>query len=337
MFSTLKLQAFKSFKELTKVKLSPLTIITGMNSSGKSSILQSLLILQKLSENKTIEDAIPEGHGAFKDFINVASTPEDFLIELNNSESKVNRIIKDKYSQEFDMPAFLFIEADRFGSRTSIAVNRDDKLDSKGDNLLKVLRNLEDATIPDEVVHPKSEKQNLLANVQAWLNEISPGAEFKYEIQDKADTSYTLFNDFRSNNVGYGLSYALPVIVALLYGATVPGKCVVLLENPEAHLHPHGQRMMADLICKVAAAGTQVILETHSDHIINGVRVNTYRYETEKPGIDKALVSIVHVSQNDSKQSHILPIEIKERGRIIEAPDDFFMQYTIDRRELLGF
>ena len=46
-----------------------------------------------------------------------------------------------------------------------------------------------------------------------------------------------------------------------------------MLENPEAHLHPKGQRKMGELIAQCAANGIQIFLETHSDHILNGIRI----------------------------------------------------------------
>jgi predicted ATPase len=48
---------------------------------------------------------------------------------------------------------------------------------------------------------------------------------------------------------------------------------VLLIENPEAHLHPGGQVKLGELISRASAAGVQLFVETHSDHVINGVRV----------------------------------------------------------------
>jgi predicted ATPase len=45
-----------------------------------------------------------------------------------------------------------------------------------------------------------------------------------------------------------------------------------MIENPEAHLHPQGQSQMGELLAKTAADGVQILVETHSDHLINGIR-----------------------------------------------------------------
>jgi hypothetical protein len=78
----------------------------------------------------------------------------------------------------------------------------------------------------------------------------------------------------RPTNVGFGLTYVLPIITACL--TAKPGS-MVLLENPEAHVHPQGQSAMARLTCAAAAAGAQLVVETHSDHILNGVRLAVKR------------------------------------------------------------
>src|SRR4029078_5782856 len=74
---------------------------------------------------------------------------------------------------------------------------------------------------------------------------------------------------YRPTNVGFGLSYSLPMITVLL--SAIPSS-IVLLENPEAHCHPRGQSQLARLIA-MASKRLQVIVETHSDHLMNGLRV----------------------------------------------------------------
>ena len=89
---------------------------------------------------------------------------------------------------------------------------------------------------------------------------------FQYSFVAHRDTS----GRYRPTNVGFGISYTLPVVTAVL--AAHPGD-LILLESPEAHLHPRGQVKLAELLCRAAAAGIQVVVESHSDHIMNGIRV----------------------------------------------------------------
>ena len=56
---------------------------------------------------------------------------------------------------------------------------------------------------------------------------------------------------------------------------------LVLLENPEAHLHPQGQVRIGELIARTAASGVQILVETHSDHVLNGIRLAVHAGKIE--------------------------------------------------------
>ena len=108
----------------------------------------------------------------------------------------------------------------------------------------------------------------LIAAVEAWLREISPGTRIKnLNVLEDLDLVRATFafertgqgetREYRPTNVGFGISYTLPVLVAIL--SSKPGS-LLLLENPEAHLHPKGQFQIGDLIACAASSGTQVLL-----------------------------------------------------------------------------
>ncbi|MBK9636389.1 MAG: AAA family ATPase [Bacteroidetes bacterium] len=116
----------------------------------------------------------------------------------------------------------------------------------------------------------------MLSQTSAWEREVSPGVNvvptpsgkaftLKYTFNKKND--FTPTEPFSAENVGFGLSYALPIIVAALSSSE---NSLILVENPEAHLHPRGQSQLAKLLALAAQSGVQIIIETHSEHIING-------------------------------------------------------------------
>src|SRR5690606_7763774 len=146
----------------------------------------------------------------------------------------------------------------------------------------------------------------LRAQVTEWMSEISPGTQI--DIQTHADMdlmslrfSFEGTNSFRSTNVGFGITYTLPILVALL--SSKPG-ALVLLENPEAHLHPRGQVKMGELISRAASADIQVIVETHSDHVLNGIRI-----AARQGLIDPDHVAL-HFFQRLAEGSSGLPVEV---------------------------
>jgi predicted ATPase len=187
--------------------------------------------------------------------------------------------------------------------------------------------------------NPNRKFTDLLNQTTAWEREISSdvnvkvnflgrGYELKYSFevngQDELPT-----NDFRAENVGFGLTYSLPIIVSIL--AAQPGS-LICIENPESHLHPHGQAKLVELICLAAKAGIQLIIETHSDHIINGICV-----ATKRGIIGHEHVKVWHLEldgSNHATKAHEVPI--LPGGRIKQAPDGFFDQFGKDLRTLMS-
>lgn len=131
----------------------------------------------------------------------------------------------------------------------------------------------------------------------------------------------------RPTNVGFGLTYALPIVVACLTAG--PGS-LILLENPEAHLHPRGQSRMASLIAAAASAGAQLVVETHSDHVLDGTRLAV------KQGRLAAEDTAVHFFRGNGAGVEIITPTVAEDGSLSEWPEGFFDEsdHTLD--QLLG-
>ena len=128
---------------------------------------------------------------------------------------------------------------------------------------------------------------------------------------------------FRPKNVGFGISYVLPVIVALL---NFKKDKIVILENPEAHIHPRGQAEMGRLIALAAAAGMQLFVETHSDHIVNGIRV-----AVKEKLIDSKDVNISYFSRQTTETEQfcrIQNIQVDRTGELSDYPTDFMDEWN---------
>ena len=174
------------------------------------------------------------------------------------------------------------------------------------------------------------------------MGDVSPGTAIQARSYGEMDLMHLSFGFeradtagdvryYRSTNVGFGLTYILPVLVALLSSSA---GALVLLENPEAHLHPRGQSQAGELIARAASAGIQVIVETHSDHILNGIRVAVKR------GLASPEDIALHYFQLPAEYSDMSGIEvispqIDRDGRLDKWPEGFFDEYGKSLSRLL--
>ena len=249
MITKIELKGFKSYVDYT-FELKPLTILTGLNSSGKSSVIQAIRMMDNMSSRENGGSHVWNlGLGSDSELVNPNCKNfqisawknhrhEEAWFSYNSSKSR-NKL--------WPMPSCIYVAADRMGATSTIPIYEDEALGGRGENVLRRIDHFRDEQLP-ELLRGDAEGTTLNYVLRYWLQKISPGVKFDYRIEEKADVSYSLYDNHRSANVGYGLSYSLPVIVALLTSTLETGS-IVLIENPEAHLHPQGQAEMARLIC----------------------------------------------------------------------------------------
>ena len=128
--------------------------------------------------------------------------------------------------------------------------------------------------------------------------------------------------------VGVGVSQALPVLVMAL--AAPPGS-VLLLEQPELHLHPAVQQRLADFLLACAGSGRQVIVETHSDHLVTRLR----RRIAEAPGDELVDSVAVVLAERDAAGTRLYRLPTNRYGGLDEWPEGFFDEGALDSRALL--
>lgn len=372
MLTGIKLHQFKRFKN-ELIELSPLTLLTGINGMGKSSVVQSLLVLRQsfdrgeLQNNKKliIED---------KELVNLIS-PDDMLcadaedkkvaITLEDdkenkatwsvkAEGKLNTLPFEFENQEGDIyksvlfnETFQYLDAERIGPRVSydrLTISRPHSpIGYQGEfaanRILEALNNAEEVKL-EKVMFNKNLKK-VYDQISFWVGEIIyPGTKVSIDGSDatKIDIRYSFKEQstktFNPMNIGFGFSYALPVIIAILTGK--PGS-LLILENPEAHLHPKGQSRMGMLIALAAESGLQLIVETHSDHLLNGIRVISKGME--KYGkIDSSLVKIhffKREEQEDGSYTNKRTLNILPSGKLTGWPSDFFDEWEVNLQKLV--
>ena len=130
-------------------------------------------------------------------------------------------------------------------------------------------------------------------------------------------------------DVGYGVSQALPLLVDLL---DANGSSLLLLQQPEVHLHPSAQAALASLFCTIAADGRQLIVETHSEYIIDRVRMDI---RDRKAGLNPENVSILFFERTDL-DVHVHSLRFDEQGNLLDAPDGYGQFFMDETRRSIG-
>ena len=130
-------------------------------------------------------------------------------------------------------------------------------------------------------------------------------------------------------DVGYGVSQVLPVITELLQEDASP---MFLLQQPEVHLHPSAQAALGSLFCQVATTGKQLVVETHSDYLLDRVRMDV---RDGASGLKPEDVSILFFERNDLDVS-IHSIRLDKLGNILDTPDNYRSFFMKETRRSLG-
>ncbi|TZF99263.1 DUF3696 domain-containing protein (plasmid) [Chryseobacterium panacisoli] len=334
MIKSIVLSGFKSFLE-NYIEFGNLTLLTGLNSSGKSSIIQSLLMLEKAYYEKN--NILLENHGNVKELKNPNQQGSiSFTIEDSNTRNIIEIDDNDNYKligeKIIDFPQILYISANRFGPTSIIPIYNNSSIKNKvgknGENLIQFIDFYADYILNESLRHSNAEGNTLLFNIKAWLSIISPNVKFDYKLDNRSDSSYTLFNNHRSTNVGFGLSYSLSVIATLLIGSLLKN-CLIIIENPEAHLHPRGQAELARLISLCANLDNQIIIETHSDHIFDNIRICSKEFPDF---YDK--VRLHWLELNEFNNTKISSPNLDKDGKLDNWPTGLFDQFEINASKL---
>lgn len=359
MLKRLELHNFKCFDKLS-VEMETLNVFAGINSMGKSSVIQALLLLRQTFEMGAIDKGLYLNGsltqiGTGYHLMNRSSNTDMVKICLETDEKsmvwdytyapnsdflwKRNRDANTELLSGVNLfhTNFCYISAERIGpqkfyNKSYHEIYEKNQLGVKGELVAGYLaeRGRIDKVVNPYVIKKDVGSELLLYQAEAWLGEISPGVHLCSWKNDQAGIvgmEYTVNSEpYTPINVGFGLSYAAPIIVSILKAQ--PGD-LVILENPEAHIHPMGQRKMGELIALASAGGVQIIVETHSDHLMNGIRV-----AVKNGDISNHAVRLNYFYQKDNLHAKCSPAILPD-GRLSDWPDGFFDEWDKALDELL--
>jgi len=178
-----------------------------------------------------------------------------------------------------------------------------------------------------------TENRGILRQVNNWMNFIMPGVEVNFKENSSTNsTQVVVRNDYvkdsiLATNIGFGISYVLPIIAN---GLIAEPNSMFIVENPEAHLHPSAQSKVGQFLAFIANTGVYVIVETHSDHVINGLQLSVMK-KVISP--EHATINFFGKNKNESKPN-ITSIQLNKKGELTKWPRGFFDQSQVDYAEL---
>lgn len=318
MISSIRLRNFKNFTDFI-IGLSGCTLLMGQNGSGKSSIIQALLsLIQSQDGEGRIPALILNGDlcrlGVGRDAFNRHSDAEaetiDFMFDYDRDGESHQDSLSFRYEPDADVlyshsdpdqqilavdrGALKYLSADRVGPRLMHPYSHTDAAQSmignEGGGALGVLlaRGKDTLAENDQRIPEGVGERSIEAIFNAYLSEISPGANIDVAGYVNIDSVAATFSfrkegqlsteDIRPTNVGFGLSYATAVVLNCLIAEVGD---ILVIENPEAHLHTKAQRAIADLLMRTTAVGVQIIVETHSREIFYHMRQKVQSGEFE--------------------------------------------------------
>ena len=226
-----------------------------------------------------------------------------------------------------------YISADRIGPKdfyTKSTLDKFPNVGARGEFTANLLYKKQEDLVDDRLCLGEDAK-TLITQTEAWLSKIFDGAKLEIP-SSKSSVLELLFNTsasrdrFKPANVGFGFSSVLPIIVS---GLIAKEGEILIVENPEIHLHPRAQSELTKFLAKVSSCGVQVLVESHSDHILNGLQV-----AVADKIIEENEISVLYF-QSDN-QEPVVQIPIQKDGRIDVWPDGFFDQSNKDLERIYG-
>ncbi|MEI9943617.1 MAG: DUF3696 domain-containing protein [Chitinophagaceae bacterium] len=380
MIKELQIQNFKCFQQSKPFEFSKLNLLTGINGRGKSSLLQTFLVLSQSAwrntdlKNLVINDELltlgnfddiknsdtPRGENIHFNFkfdspfideakIQYAENPDQPLqaecvkIEIKSQGKTI--VVEPKKKQVDDIVLTFaelikkihFVSADRLGPVKYVDKNNLPEfvhVGPRGEHSINILANTLNLANVNELLYKGNDAKSVIQQTVEWMSYILEGAKIDIGGKEKESSVLFMLLNNKSNsyaykpaNVGFGYSYILPLIVTGLIAK--PGEAIII-ENPEAHLHPRAQSKISEFFARVASCGIQVFIESHSEHILNGLRVSALNPEINIKH-DELIIHYFNESFTSEKLS------MDEKGKIANWPSGFFDQQEIDLSTIFKF
>ena len=379
MLDRLDLHFFKCFNQL-RLPLAPLTLLTGLNASGKSSVLQALVLLHqtmrehewtirlalngssvRLGTTPAIVDEV-FGRASFEIGLTDDKNTCDWTFEGDRHDMSMvvqrvsvnGRTVEAPQSLQYLLPHdeelatpvaslarrlrdLTYITAERVGPQETYTLEDPHVVKvvgPRGEHAVSVLHWGRDKPVSAALALPEAPASRF-RQVEQRMRTLFPGCTLDLRqvpgasavtlgLRTSDDTNFHL-----PTHTGFGLTQCLPIVIAALSASKGD---ILVVENPEIHLHPAGQALMGQFMADVARAGIQVLVETHSDHVLNGIRraVKTGRLAADR-------IAIHFFRPRSDAQPQVVSPLMDDSGNIDSWPEGFFDQFDRDASYFAGW
>ncbi len=357
MVSRILVDGFKSI-DRAELDLGMFTLLSGVNSAGKSSIIQAFLYMVQMQKQHTQKETDSEYVvlGKFADIRNHVKGNKKILFEMDvkkgtTTSASVMRLVSgDSFTAAAQMLRseegvndyvsahnVVYLSADRIGVKKAYDLNieKPREIGNHGEYAYSFLGMYGQEPIPESAFAYDSETVGMSLNNQVnyWLDYLL-GFHIQTDIVTDVDQVIAMYSNsqnnryYRAGNVGTGVTYIAALVIAAL---SCKAEDVLVIENPEIHLHPRAQSRFVEFLVYISNHGLQVILETHSDHIYNGVRKCI-----KKRRLLKDNVAVYFLELDTAMQTELYKIRLNQEGAEENHPYGLFDQFDDDLDELLG-
>ena len=201
----------------------------------------------------------------------------------------------------------------------------------RGENTAAIFHQRKDEEILVPWPRQAPRTATLAEAVAAWMTEIVKSGSVDTEDQGRLGLELSVSPGSVAldlTRVGVGVSQVLPVVVACL---SLPPNGVIVLEQPELHLHPAAQQRLADFFIACASGGRQLIVETHSEYLVTRLRLRIAEDEGDQV---RQFVTILN-AELENGHTRLAPVRTTRLGALEEWPEGFFDQTASDAEELM--
>lgn len=351
MLNRYKVKNYKSFKE-NNFELSKLNLFSGANSAGKSSAIQALLnVADNLREEENSHKAVARHTPVvtFNETRNFITNAKSYEIGLAEGEKEVGlsftpgddafksiSVGQDK-KPSADLYSLLhnnlfYLPAMRTGRLDNSVINpnaEQNPLGLNGEYIIDFYQNCRSQLLPESLWAGKDIK-TLEGQVNLWLNKLTgyrlavelDGTQYRVKFETIGGKQLFPYH------VGTGISFITEVIIVSL---ALPENSIIIIENPEIHLHPSAQADLIDFLAMIAKSGRQVIIESHSDHLFNGIRRLLHKNE-----ISLEDVRVFHFTRGVDGLTKGEQVALSQQGGIQNYIPGMFEQFDKDLDDILS-